>query len=513
MHIPKFPPLPRFSYTLTRNYPYSWVTPVVILGAIVAITLVTIINVATIGFDLVAISTSNPNQTLYDANPYGHTGLLSLLARGVKATCTAATLPINIQIFTTNYAIPYTLSSVWRENEDGNREDLGSLVYSNQPIDCNVRQVIIQVLGKYTQTPILTARSRVGLLLKTQATCSVDLETRQSGSDTTSGRTYFNLTGSYNVLDETVPRFLLRNETQKASLFWGESLLSVYSRITAGAYHEEASAFSWGQDGTYNAYIGLTRQSNATMGSADEVTSNEFFSVKCFTEASYCNGSTIPWLSQGKSVDGHQFDPYANIWSSVDILGKAMWFTVMTDLGKNNTAIPNMLAYPFLLTNLSQNLTNEVQYWERANSTITGNTVGIDHTLATTSFSASTVPQPALGAQPSFLSTDYICQVPRSKAPGIRFLLILMSDLVFLQTIWSIFKLLLDYKVGRDNPASTHCEGCLESPVQEGAGLAGAANVTAITTRKPYIGRRSLDESDVEMVSYEQINVTEKHVN
>ncbi|KAJ8123412.1 hypothetical protein ONZ43_g636 [Nemania bipapillata] len=514
MRATKFPALPRFSYTITRDYPYAWVTPAVILGGIVAITFVTIINVATIGFDLVATSTNNPNQTLHDANPYGHHGLLSLLARGVKASCTATTLPINIQMFTTNYAIPYTLSSVWRENEDNTQENLGSLVYMNQPINCTVTEVIIQVLGKYTQTPILTARSRVGLLLKTHATCSVDLGNRPSASSVAKRLTYFNLIGSYNLLDETIPHFLLRNETDKASLFWGESLLSVYSLITAGAYHEEASVFSWGQDGTYNAYIGLTRQSNATTGSAEEVTSDEFFHVQCFTEANYCGNHTIPWLSQGKGVDGHAFDPYASIWGTIDILGKAMWFTVMTDLGQNDNAIPNMLAYPDLLANLTRNLTTVVQYWESPEATgnITGSTIGIDHTLSTKSFDPSTAPQPALGAEPAFLSTDYICQVPRSKSPGIRLLLILMSDIVFLQTIWSIFKLILDYKVGRDGHNSRHCEGCLETHIQESAAPVGPAGATTITNRKPYIGRKSIDESDVEMVSYEQINVTERHV-
>ncbi|KAJ8125189.1 hypothetical protein O1611_g8452 [Lasiodiplodia mahajangana] len=362
MLIPKLSQLPRFSYTLSREYPYNWVTPVVILGGIVAITLVTIINFATLGFDLVATSTNNPNETIANANPFGKHGLLSRLAQGVTASCTSTTLPIGTQIFSTNYAIPYTLSSVWRENDDNTQENLGSLIYLNQPINCTVTQVIIRVLGKYTQSPLLTARTRVGLQLETYATCSVHIDV--SRSDTTDRPTYFELRGSYNLLDETIPHFLLKDKDKRASLYWGQSLLSVYSLITSHAYYVGASDFTWGQNGTYNAYIGLTRASDATPGSAEEVMSDEFFHVDCYTEANFCGNHSIPWLSQGKGVDGHAYDPYANIWSSVDVLGKAMWFTVMTDLGQNDTAIPNMLVYPDLLVNLTSNLTNEANFFE-----------------------------------------------------------------------------------------------------------------------------------------------------
>lgn len=95
-----------------------------------------------------------------------------------------------------------------------------TLTYLNNELkDCNVTEVTIQVLGKYEQTKLLSARSRVGLLLKTNATCAVDIDTSQSQSDTSSGPTYFNLIGTYNAIDENVPHFLLRNATERASLY------------------------------------------------------------------------------------------------------------------------------------------------------------------------------------------------------------------------------------------------------------------------------------------------------
>ncbi|KAI1160133.1 hypothetical protein F5B18DRAFT_655013 [Nemania serpens] len=507
----------RFSYSVTRAYPYKWVTPLIIIGGIVAIVVITFINVATAGYDLVSTSTINPNQTVARESAEGSNKLLSYFSRNTKSICAPTALPVNSEIFTTNYAIPYTLSSVWRQSEDGSKKNLGSLIYHNNELqDCNVTEVTVQVLGKYGQSPMLTARSRVGLLLKTYATCAVHIDTSQSQSDTSSGPTYVNMIGSYNLLDENLPHFLLRNATERASLYWGESLLRMYYLITSKAYFDGASSFSWGSDGTYNAFIELRRQSNAAKGSADEVKSDEFFSVHCFTEASFCNNDTIPWLSQGKGVEGHEFDPYATIWRSVDYLGKAMWFTVMTDLGQNDTAIPNMLAHPDLLAYLSRNLTNEVQFWNSLqsadpNDRSKGSTLDVDRSLEITPFNTSAVPQPMLGAQPNFLSTTYICQVPRPKSAATRVFAILIADLVLLQTVWTVFKLILDFILERNNPSLKYCEGCTGSYIQQSAESVGDLSSSTPDDRKPYGDSVSPNKTTVNVTSYRPVGQTEEH--
>ncbi|KAI1115274.1 hypothetical protein F5Y14DRAFT_440611 [Nemania sp. NC0429] len=492
----------RFTYNITRAYPYRWVTPLVLIGGIVAIVVITLINVATAGYDLVSTSTINPNQTVAQENADGADKLLSYFGRKTKSVCAPTALPINSEVFTTNYAIPYTLSSVWRQSDDGSRKNLGSLIYHNNELrDCNVTEVSIQVLGKYGQTELLSARSRVGLLLKSNATCAVHIDTSQSQSDTTSGPTYFNLIGSYNLIDDSLPHFLLRNATERASLYWGESLLRIYWLITSKAYFDGASSFPWGSDGTYSASIQLRRQSKAAKGSADEVKSDEFFSVSCFTEASYCGNNTIPWLSQGKGVEGHDFDPYATIWRPVDYLGKAMWFTILTDLGQNDTAVPNMLAYPDLLAYLSRNLTNEVQFWDSLESTdpndrSRGSVLQTDRSLETAPFDPSAVPQPMLGAPLNFLSTTYICQVPRPKAAATRVFAILIADLVLLQAVWTVFKLVLDFILERNNPTLKYCEGCKESYIHQSAGSVGD-----LSTGTP-----------ADMTSYKPVGQIEEHV-
>ncbi|KAI0467943.1 hypothetical protein F4859DRAFT_219981 [Xylaria cf. heliscus] len=505
------------SYNLTRNYPYKWVTPVVVLGGLIAIVIITFIHIVTESYDLVATSTNNATQILEHGNPYPNSPLLSYLTRHTRATCASTTLPINSEIFTSNYAIPYTISSIWRQNQDGSNENQGALVYLNDPLlDCNVTGITIEVLGKYGQSPLLFARSRVGLLLKPSATCAI--ETSPSKDIKTSDKTYFNLLGSYNLIDDTIPHFLLRNETERPSLYWGESLLRLYSLVTAKAYYDGARNQAWGSNGTnpdtYSAVIQLRRQSNATNGSAGEVMSNEFFHVECFTEASFCQNSTIPWLMEGKGVDGHDFDPYPNIWNVIDFLGKAMWFTVMTDLGQNDATIPNMLTYPDLLANLSRNVTNEVEAFEAIqNSTGRGSTLKIDTSLKTTSFDPSAVPQPTLGAQSSYLSTNYICQVPRAKSAGTRAFAILIANLVLLHTIWQVFKLILDnVLLRRGGPSLKYCEGCLESHIGKVVEPMSGLSTGTLEERTAYQDRKPPSEAVMELNSYTQLNQTERHI-
>lgn len=263
--------------------------------------------------------------------------------------------------------------------------------------------------------------------------------------------------------------------------------------------------------------IQLRRQSNETKGSADEVKSDEFFSVQCWTEASFCNNNTIPWLSQGKGVEGHDFDPYPTLWRSVDYLGKAMWFTVMTDLGQNDTAIPNMLADPDLLAYLSRNLTNEVQFWDsikpsNASDRRKGSVLGVDRSLETAPFDTSQVPQSMLEAQPNFLATTYICQVPRPKAVATRVFAILIADLVLLQTVWTVFKFILDSILQRHNPTLNHCEGCAGSYIQQSGDSEGNLSTSAPGERKPDGDSVSPGKTTVNVTSYRPVGQIEEHV-
>ncbi|RYP60161.1 hypothetical protein DL771_010607 [Monosporascus sp. 5C6A] len=448
-----------FSYPVERQYPYRWFTPAVIVGGIVIAALISFVNVIATGYELAATSSNNPNETMANPRWYGGINWPSFFTGNAQATCAASTFNLNAEVFTNNSAFSYTLQRVWRTKDDGTDVNLGSLVYLNNPLnDCNVTMVNIQVLGRYSRNIGLTAISRAGVLIEAYARCSIDVDT--SLTDDVNGPTYFDLMATYDLVNSNVPRFLSRNETTQASLYWGESLLQMYWLVLARNYKLAANGTV--RDDLYDATITLRRNSIAAVGTAAEVESLDFFHVSCFTERSFCGNSSLPQLMQG---DG-EFDPYPSIWKSVDVLGKAMWFSVLTDLGRNQSAVPNMLVEPTLLANLTSNYTSEIQAWPTYNDRITQS---LDPSLAQASFDPNVTPLPDLNARQSTLTTNYVCQVPRMKSAGTLFYTVLQADLVYLQNAYMLFVFVVGYLLHRrhrKHPDTNYCDGCREVIVQ-----------------------------------------------
>ena len=152
-----------------------------------------------------------------------------------------------------------------------------------------------------------------------------------------------------------------------------------------------------------------------------------------------------------------EFDPYPSIWKPVDMLGKAMWFSVLTDLGRNQSAVPNMLLEPTLLVKLTSNYTSEIQAWPTYNDGITQK---LDPGLAQASFDPNATPLPDLNARQSTLTTHYVCQVPQKKSAGTLFYTVLQADLVYLQNAYMLFVFAVGYLLHRRHPDANYCDGC-----------------------------------------------------
>ncbi|KAK8053788.1 hypothetical protein PG996_013089 [Apiospora saccharicola] len=386
-----------FSYNVTRPYPFKWFTPVAVIGGIIITVLVSFFNFASNGYELVATSSNDPNATVSDPSQHGGIQWPSYFVGNTRATCAPATLPLNTLIYTQSSAIGYTLRNVWRIKDDGTQANLGSLVYHNNMLqNCNVTEVSIDITGNGTQSAKDTAVSHAGLLINALASCSVNIDTLQT--KLAQGPTYFELRGSYKLVNPEVKTFLSRDATKSTSLYWGESMLHMYWMLVAKAYID--SVAEWHEDATYNA--------------------------------------------------------------------------VMTDLGRNKSNVPNMLTHPNLLANLTANLTKEVEWWEAiqtANEPPQSIDPGVhltpDSGLALKSFDPTQTSQSNLGATPAFLSSNYICQVPRTKSPGALFFSILVADLVILQSVWVAFRFVVDTVSQRKDPALRYCAGCTTNTREE----------------------------------------------
>ncbi|KAF3026401.1 hypothetical protein E8E14_010103 [Neopestalotiopsis sp. 37M] len=71
-----------------------------------------------------------------------------------------------------------------------------------------------------------------------------------------------------------------------------------------------------------------------------------------------------------------------------------------------------------------------------------------------------------LGVRPSTFYVQYICQVPELKSTGSLIVAIILADLVFLTTAWSILKFVATWSLEKKDKAAMYCAGCVRPVVQ-----------------------------------------------
>ena len=141
--------------------------------------------------------------------------------------------------------------------------------------------------------------------------------------------------------------------------------------------------------------------------------------------------------------------PLPDIGNQLDAFAKSFHSTFMVDLGSTVTA--NILTDPVLLqsytnfTALGSTISGLVRPGEALESYDT-----IKDRLGPLLISSSTI------------FTDYLCQIPKRK-PGLElFVSILVSDLVFMSTIWAVIKIILTWYIGHRDKKAQYCHGCIE---------------------------------------------------
>lgn len=480
-----------FSYNLSRPYPFRWFTPAVFVGGIVALVLVSLINVATSGYQLVSTSSTNPNVTQSTHSWYQRWP--SFMIGHMRASCDSSTIPVGTQLYTNNSALPYTLQGVYQEQEGGTQpSNLGSLVYHNNRLeDCSIGSVQIQ-MRSLDRSATQIAAQQTGALLTAFTTC---------GIQTPQGLVKLNLTTDYElVINNVIPgwayqTFIGRNLTDKASLYLGETLLNMYWIQLTNAYDAE------NQQSGYNLYEGtvLFNRNQTTPNDTEDIESLDFFTPGCYfvpfsgtgveTEVQWCAGGTVASLANGP---GGADAPLPNIWIPADSLSKALYFTVLADLGQNDPSEPNLLVDPDLLEYFTQNFTNISQSY--SNHPWGDNVAPSDTQLPTTPYiTGQNSSMYHLGISASTLATSYLCQVPRPKPTASLIFAVLIADLVLLQGLWKLFTLVVDFSLGQKYPEMGYCKGCLKQKHEDGH-LSGGSQASQTERKGQYVVVTQADE-------------------
>lgn len=434
-----------FSYNITKPYPFKWFTPVVAVGFVVFTVLFSFLNFASNGYDLIVQTSSDPNATVSQGIWFRNWP--SYLTSKVQPRCQATDIHVNSQIFTNQTALTYTLTDVW-QGSTANPKVLPSLTYFNNVIGrCGVSSVEVD-LEFLDRSGTQIAYSEWGTTVRAYVTCAVDTDT---------ATTHFNMTTTYDYVPDTSPLFRLhdflgtdfldRNNQTRASLYWGESIMSMYW----GYLSETMRVIRL--NATQNDEASISKGTISFLPTdQSDITDLHFFGIdyRLIVDLGQGDYNLIYPGIYNETYNITRLDSiraYPNIWIITDTLVKATYSTVLTDLGQ--TSEPNILTDSKLLEYFTSNFSTASQHLTLA---IPGPATQDFHTLG-----ASTGP---LGTTPSVISTTYICQVPQLKSGGSLFLAILIADLVFLQTLWKVFTLVTEGVLLRKRPSANQCLGC-----------------------------------------------------
>lgn len=269
-----------FSYTVTRPYPFPWVTPIVIIGGTLATVLFSFLNVAATGFELVSVATNNTSTA---KNPDWLDKWPPFLF-STRASCQNATIPIQTRLYTNNTGLPYILNSAWQLEDDGKKKVyLGSMVYGNQPLQsCNVSAVDM-AFDVLDRTGGQMAVMPVGVTVTTEVDCAFD---------SPEGRTFLTLFATFKMVPPdsvSTAAFRARNKTSSASLYWGESIMRMYgANLAMEYYYANANV----DNPRYNGVVSVTRFEKPLNTTAEETKDVDFFHIGCFFNKFNATGIT-----------------------------------------------------------------------------------------------------------------------------------------------------------------------------------------------------------------------------
>ncbi|KAF9769451.1 hypothetical protein IL306_013115 [Fusarium sp. DS 682] len=426
------------------------------------------------------MATSNPNTTSENRNPFSDWP--SFLTANTKSLCSATTIPIGTEFYTNNTALKYTVTKIYRgENPKAPDALLGSLPYLNSPFqNCSVTGITIEFEG-IDRSASQIALQQWGAKLRASLSCQVD---------TPGGRTTVNMTTTYdnNGIDNDVgTAFPGRNDSTKASLWWGESLLAWNSIALTNDMHVANEKFFRGENDTnvppiYKGHISFSKR-KTVVPSVEDIKALDFFQVSCFfvpfsnngvsPNVYYCsnekmeNSHLIEKLSKADQSD--QLMPLPGIWISADNLAKAFYFTILADLGQTDSG-PNILDNVELLTQSTKDYEAI-----RDREPVWGDNLRVNTTegLAHYAFTSKDPSRKKLGIEPSVISTTFLCQIPRLKSRPTLIVSVVINTIVILSALWRLYQFSIDATLLKNDPEVMNCAGCTTAMPKEAEGEVG----------------------------------------
>lgn len=449
-----------FSYTLTRPYPFRWYTPVVVVVGILATVLFSFISLATSGYDVVTITTRDPNATTISNETYFH-NWPSFFTSKTRPICDPHMLAVNGEYYTNNTVLLYEIQSVYAVNSPPDSVISGDVSYLNNPItQCTVHAIRI----RYEMEDHKSSLSHSSIDASVQ--CIIASKTGGKSVRLMTKYSRYPYVGSFNWdLD-------MRDG---ANFWWGDCLLHSY--MTKTVYDMEKAS---------QKALNVTPESASFMDKGEVV-----FYPRSLNAEEY--KSNTSWMSvnpdclfaSNRGLDGlkrtwkcdqdaeYPYEQFREIWYDAGILAKSFYAFIMADLGQDR---PNVLNNPSLLEHFTEKFSDFSVLLKSAT---------LLPFIEESPYTSENASEWNRQMRPSVLATTYMCQVPRLKSTGNLIFSILIANLVLLQALWKICRFCTDWFVARKYPEFNSCLGCQMNEKSTGGD-------TELGTPKPSVQNQDL---------------------
>ena len=456
------------SYSITRSHPYNRKFKIwIFIVSILAFGVLTVVNLATNGYDKQPSYTSDPNTTVAQRHWYNHK-IFTWGDDTLEPKCQNADIPIGHEFITTNLGLRYTVQKI--EAQDGQPQ--ASVSYHNNTLtDCEIDNIGISLKKSDFAKPSREYRWSPWIPSTADAVAYCNISTDE-------GLFRLEFKTNYITYVDSFEFIAIDNPTSHTSLWWGARLLNTYF---VGTQYVMSGPLPDANDDTpvytrarlsYETHSG----SNKTSIRDPLLFNNWFYFLhpdtgirETIKDSGLTTGMLYNNMSYSKSRPHTEGLFFAKVYRSL----------ILADLGNNQTE--NLLLDPSLLqyalnpgeddfnrvpgAPLYYNSTNP-EWWKFTGIAPPGKRPGAETAVPFhEAYAKLNHELGGLGTKAATINTVYTCSVPAKKATSTMFLFTLVANLALFQTAWGIFKHVLDQKTTWKDKKANYCEGCIQGYV------------------------------------------------
>ncbi|TIA66760.1 hypothetical protein D6C76_09077 [Aureobasidium pullulans] len=449
--------VPAFSYSVTREYPYKWFTPVAIVGGILLTVLFSAINFYSTAYTMVSKTTTDRESFLSRRWPRY---IPEIFTSKIQPRCEPSVIPAHSYFETNQSGFTYELYEVDRADVS-TTAFTAALSYNGGPIEeCAVEELSIRFETSNSRSPVLMTVSDWEVTVSCRIVCEV--EGQPTSLITRYGPMSTDIMDPKGSLPLGFYGQFSGDQWSRPGLYWAEPLLNAFwletlIAITTETIQESAAGTSASRYNLSSGYIALSPSPDSH---EMDIKNESFFDVEwAFLDP--VQGRIYTASSRYETLfDLVRSKSWPNVWSEVDHFGKAMVSAIYLDLGQWQLPLKtNMLSTP-----------ESLQFWTTKSVTIAEQNserfpwFGDPELSLLTYDDAQKNNDTATGflnTTASFIVATYMCQEPVMKSWANVIVSILVADLVFLRTAWSLYNLIVGYFLKSRHPDANICDDCL----------------------------------------------------